>query len=58
MEQWKGFSNGVWQKEVNVRDFILKNFTPYTGDESFLEGPTRSNNKTLGSSYGIIKERT
>lgn len=40
MEQWKGFTTGVWDKEVNVRDFILRNYTPYTGDESFLEGPT------------------
>ena len=31
MEQWKDFKNGDWQKEVNVRDFILKNVTPYTG---------------------------
>ena len=58
MEQWKGFTNGVWQNEVNVRDFILKNFTPYTGDESFLAGPTECNIKTLGSSNGIIKTRT
>ena len=45
MEQWKGFSNGEWNQEVNVRDFILKNFTPYTGDESFLEGPTNATTK-------------
>jgi len=42
MEQWKGFTTGVWDKEVNVRDFILRNYTPYTGDESFLAGPTDS----------------
>ena len=42
MEQWKGFTTNVWQKEVNVRDFILKNFTPYEGDESFLEPPTEA----------------
>lgn len=40
MEQWKGFSGGKWQREVNVREFILNNFTEYTGDDSFLEGPT------------------
>ena len=45
MEQWKGFKNGIWTDEVNVRDFILKNFTEYTGNESFLEGPTESTNK-------------
>ncbi|MDZ5474508.1 formate C-acetyltransferase [Bacillus sp. 31A1R] len=42
MDQWKGFSTGSWQREVNVRDFILKNFTPYEGDDSFLEGPTEA----------------
>ncbi len=45
MEQWKNFKGGEWQKEVNVRDFIIKNFTPYTGDENFLEGPTESTTK-------------
>lgn len=42
MEQWKGFTTNVWQKEVNVRDFILSNFVPYQGDESFLEPPTEA----------------
>lgn len=42
MTHWEGFKKGVWQEEVNVRDFILKNFTPYYGDESFLEGPTEA----------------
>ncbi|PAC99068.1 formate C-acetyltransferase [Bacillus paralicheniformis] len=42
MEQWKGFTTDVWQKEVNVRDFILSNFEPYQGDESFLEPPTEA----------------
>ena len=45
MEQWNNFKGGEWQKEVNVRDFIIKNFTPYTGDENFLEGPTESTTK-------------
>lgn len=40
MEQWNGFLYGTWKKEVNVRDFILKNFKPYEGDDSFLAGPT------------------
>ncbi len=39
-EQWQGFSSGTWTKEVNVRDFIQKNYTPYLGDDSFLAGPT------------------
>lgn len=42
MEQWKGFTNGPWQQEVNVRDFIQKNFTPFEGDDSFLQGPTEA----------------
>ncbi|MEZ2830153.1 formate C-acetyltransferase [Serratia liquefaciens] len=37
---WEGFSKGDWQNEVNVRDFIQKNYTPYEGDESFLAGAT------------------
>lgn len=41
-QYWDGFKPGKWQEEVDVRDFIIKNFTPYTGDESFLEGPTDS----------------
>src|SRR6476659_10177718 len=42
MEQWQGFENGTWTKEVNVRDFIKKNFTPYSGDDSFLAGATEA----------------
>lgn len=37
---WEGFTKGDWQNEVNVRDFIQKNYTPYEGDESFLAGAT------------------
>ncbi|WP_147534859.1 formate C-acetyltransferase [Bacillus marasmi] len=39
-EHWRNFNKGSWMKEVNVRDFILKNFKPYEGDDSFLAGPT------------------
>lgn len=42
MEQWKGFSAGAWQKEVNVRNFILRNYSLYEGDDSFLEEPTKA----------------
>ncbi len=38
--EWSSFVPGIWQKEINVRDFIQKNYTPYDGDESFLAGPT------------------
>ena len=44
-EQWNGFEGRLWKEEVNVRDFIQKNYTPYDGDESFLEGPTDATNK-------------
>jgi len=45
MEQWLGFTKGIWAKEVNVRDFILNNYTPYEGDYSFLTGATDATNK-------------
>ena len=37
---WEGFEPGTWTDEVDVRDFIQRNYTPYEGDESFLAGPT------------------
>lgn len=39
-EEWRGFTAGVWEREINTRDFIQKNFSVYEGDESFLAGPT------------------
>ncbi|MBE8597825.1 formate C-acetyltransferase [Xenorhabdus sp. BG5] len=39
---WQGFNEGSWQNEVNIRDFIQKNYTPYEGDESFLAGATKA----------------
>ena len=39
-KEWESFRGGVWEKEINVRDFIQKNYTPYLGDDSFLAGPT------------------
>ena len=43
-DAWEGFQGGTWEHVVDVRDFILANFTPYTGDASFLAGATE---KTL-----------
>lgn len=40
-KEWEGFNRGIWEKEINVRDFIQKNYTPYDGDEQFLAGPTK-----------------
>ena len=39
-ENWNGFKKGIWQDEINVRDFIQTNYTPYTGDDTFLESAT------------------
>jgi len=41
-EEWRSFKSGVWEREINTRDFIQKNFNPYEGDESFLAGPTEA----------------
>ena len=40
--EWTDFVGGKWESEINVRDFIQKNFTPYDGDESFLTKPTKN----------------
>ena len=40
--EWRTFTGGIWEKEINVRDFIQKNYTPYDGDEAFLAGPTQN----------------
>ena len=44
-KEWKSFNPGNWTKEVNVREFIQMNYTPYKGDESFLVGPTEKTKK-------------
>ncbi len=41
MDAWRNFEEGNWQKEIDVRDFITSNYTPYEGDASFLAGPTK-----------------
>lgn len=56
MEQWKGFTTNVWQKEVNVSDFILKNFEPYQGDESFLEPPTEATSTLWNQVMDLTKK--
>ena len=40
--EWTDFVGGKWQTEINVRDFIQKNYHPYDGDEAFLAGPTQN----------------
>lgn len=46
--EWQGFKKSLWQDEVNVRDFIQNNYTPFEGDESFLAGPTEATKKLWG----------
>ena len=53
---WRGFKGRLWQEEINIRDFIMENFTEYTGDESFLEGPTDATNTLWGKLSALQKE--
>ncbi len=55
-EAWRDFSGGDWQKEVNVSDFIKKNYKAYDGDESFLAGPTEKTKKILKVFEDTCKE--
>ena len=54
-KQWEGFEGRIWKEEVNTRDFIQKNYTPYDGDESFLAGPTDATNKLWGALQKLQK---
>jgi len=54
-EQWNGFEGRLWKEEINVRDFIQNNYTPYDGDESFLEGPTEATDKLWGALQKLQK---
>ncbi|WP_044976706.1 formate C-acetyltransferase [Ruminococcus sp. HUN007] len=55
--QWSGFKGNKWKQEINVRDFIQKNYTPYDGDESFLEGTTEATDKLWGRLQELYKEQ-
>lgn len=56
MEQWKGFKSGEWQRKIDVRDFILNNITPYTGNDSFLEGPTEATTELWKQVMDLTKQ--
>ena len=58
MNQWHNFRDGVWKKEINVRDFIQRNYTPYEGDESFLETATQRTKDLLKKFEALKKEET
>ena len=47
-EEWNGFTGGHWVDDINVRDFIQRNYTEYTGDDSFLAGPTDATDTLWG----------
>ena len=55
-EQWKGFEQGDWQSEINVRDFIQHNYTPYEGDSSFLAGSTEKTKKLWDEVLDLYKK--
>ena len=55
-EQWKDFNEGEWKYEINVRDFIQKNYTPYEGDDSFLKGPTEKTQKLWNEVLELYKK--
>ncbi len=55
-EEWKGFKEGDWTKEINVSDFIKTNYKGYDGDESFLEGTTEKTDRVWGKCSDLLKE--
>ena len=55
-EQWAGFKGKEWVNSVDVRSFIQENYTPYEGDESFLEGPTEATDILWGKLQELQKE--
>ena len=55
-EQWEGFKGSKWRDDIDTRDFIQENYTPYDGDESFLEGPTEATDKLWGKLQKLQKE--
>ena len=55
-EQWNGFVGNEWQNEVNVRQFIQDNYTPYEGDSSFLAGPTARTKELMGKFNELLRQ--
>ncbi len=55
-EEWRTFKGTKWTEDINVRDFIQNNYTPYSGDESFLEGPTEATEKLWDKIQELQKE--
>ena len=57
-DEWNGFNAGAWNKEIDVRDFIQKNYTPYTGDGSFLASATENTKKLWNEVLELYKKET
>ena len=57
-DEWNGFNKGDWEKEIDVRDFIQKNYTPYEGDDSFLAEATESTKKLWNEVLDLYKKET
>lgn len=57
-EAWDGFVGGNWQKAIDVRDFIQRNYTPYDGDDSFLAGPTGATTKLWADVMDLFAQET
>ena len=57
-EAWDGFVGGNWQRAVDVRDFIQRNYTPYDGDDSFLAGPTEATTKLWADVMDLFAQET
>lgn len=55
-QQWQGFHGRLWKEEVNLRDFIQQNYTPYDGGADFLAGPTEATNTLWGALQALQKE--
>ena len=56
MKEWDGFEGRLWKEEINVRQFIQDNYTPYDGNEDFLAEPTEATNKLWGALQKLQKE--
>ncbi|HOM02091.1 MAG TPA: formate C-acetyltransferase [Acetivibrio sp.] len=56
MDAWRGFNEGNWCREIDVRDFIIRNYTPYEGDDSFLVGPTEKTRKLWEKVSELLKK--
>lgn len=55
-KEWEGFKGKIWKEEINTRDFIQNNYTPYDGNESFLAGPTEATDKLWNKLQELQKE--